>query len=606
MLQSRTAWNHPLKRQIIIGGIFFVTLVLASLYGFLLFHCLAEMFSVVIACGVFFVAWNTRHYLEDHSLALAGCIFLAVAGFDFLHLLAYEGMQIFPGYNADLPTQLWIVGRYFEVSALLSIAFLAGKKIHLGVWYSLLSGLFFLCVIAIFTGVFPACYINGQGLTSFKIGSEYFVMGGCILATYLFFVRRSRFDSDVIRYYIASALLTFAAEFAFTVYINIYGLTNIVGHFFKVGAYYFFYRAAIETGLSQPFALIFKDLKMREDELAQERELLITLVNATEDLVVLLKPDGTLVAANQALQKHFDLSEQGITVQNFFSLAPQGMQDGRKSAIATCLKTGQPVQIEEPGPDSIYYTSYYPVYAENGNIRLIAVFSRDITEMKRLDALREDVDRIMRHDLKNPLNVIIGFPRLLEEEGDLNDLQLEYLKHIREAGLHMLEQINQSLSLYRIERGTYDFQPSTVDLGALLQRVCGDMMSKAKAAQVHLYVDVCESSPLALADENLSYSMFANLIDNAIDGSNSSDGVFITMPCPRGDMIDVAIHNALPIPAEILDRFFEKYVTKGKRNGTGLGAYSARLLALAQNGDIVMDSDEHSGTTITVRLPAAS
>ena len=108
---------------IMTGLLLLVGLYLTSLYSYLLFHSLAEVFSIVVACGIFLVAWNSRRFLENNYLLFAGIAFLFVAGIDFLHTLSYAGMGVFQGYGTDLPTQLWIAARYLESISLMSSPF---------------------------------------------------------------------------------------------------------------------------------------------------------------------------------------------------------------------------------------------------------------------------------------------------------------------------------------------------------------------------------------------------------------------------------------------------------------------------------------------------
>ena len=83
-------------------------LYLTSLFGYLLFHSTAEVFSIVVACGIFMVAWNSRRFLDNNYLLFIGIAYLFVALLDLVHTLAYAGMGVFPGYATNLPTQLWI------------------------------------------------------------------------------------------------------------------------------------------------------------------------------------------------------------------------------------------------------------------------------------------------------------------------------------------------------------------------------------------------------------------------------------------------------------------------------------------------------------------
>jgi hypothetical protein len=98
---------------------------LSSRYSYLLFHSLAELFSIVVAAAMFAVAWNSRRFSTNGYLTHVGIAFLSVAGLDLVHTLAYKGLGVFAGYGADLPTQLWIAARGVEsLSLLISPIFL--------------------------------------------------------------------------------------------------------------------------------------------------------------------------------------------------------------------------------------------------------------------------------------------------------------------------------------------------------------------------------------------------------------------------------------------------------------------------------------------------
>ena len=119
---------------ILIGALVLLGLYLTSLYSYLLFHSLIEIFSIVVACAIFMLAWNARRFLEgEYYLLFIGVAYLFVAGLDLLHTLAYQGMGVFQGFDANLPTQLWIASRYvMSISLLVAPLMLDRKpKIHL-------------------------------------------------------------------------------------------------------------------------------------------------------------------------------------------------------------------------------------------------------------------------------------------------------------------------------------------------------------------------------------------------------------------------------------------------------------------------------------------
>jgi hypothetical protein len=101
-----------------------------SQYSFLLFHTIAELFSIVVACTVFVITWNLRDLLTNGFLAFIGVGYLFVAGIDFVHTLAYSGMNIFAGFDANLPTQLWIGARYLQAFTLLLAFFFLRRRMR--------------------------------------------------------------------------------------------------------------------------------------------------------------------------------------------------------------------------------------------------------------------------------------------------------------------------------------------------------------------------------------------------------------------------------------------------------------------------------------------
>jgi len=222
--------------------------------------------------------------------------------------------------------------------------------------------------------------------------------------------------------------------------------------------------------------------------------------------------------------------------------------------------------------------------------------------------LREDVEHITRHDMKGPLAGVIGIIQALGADIGLSRKQIEQLRIAEDAALQTLSMINLSSELYKIETGRFKLNPEPVKIGDILRRVVE--LSRHTFSEKHLIISVDtdvaavnEEPPKSMGDAMLCYSLFQNLIKNACEAA------------PEKTQVEVMLHNENPlritiantglVPLAIRDRFFEKFVTYGKSGGTGLGAYSAKLLAEAQNGSVSLEvSDETKRTTITVVLCA--
>ncbi len=232
----------------------------------------------------------------------------------------------------------------------------------------------------------------------------------------------------------------------------------------------------------------------------------------------------------------------------------------------------------------------------------------DVTERKKSELLREDVDRMTRHDLKSPLTAILTLPQLVKREGGLSKRQEDMLDLAQSAGYRMLHMINSSLDLYKMESGTYELQPAPVDILPILDNIAAEFRSILESKDISMQV-LLRGKPREKGDafvvrgeEMLCYTMLSNLIKNALEASPTGETVSVALT----DAVEprIVIHNMGAVPASIRRTFFEKYVTAGKRGGTGLGAYGARLMAEIMGGRIAMRTADADGTALTVIFPA--
>ncbi len=231
--------------------------------------------------------------------------------------------------------------------------------------------------------------------------------------------------------------------------------------------------------------------------------------------------------------------------------------------------------------------------------------------LERAAKLRERVDSMSRHDLKNPLNVVINVPQVvMASERGLSAATVEQLNLCRSAGYLMLDMINRSLDLYKIEEGTYNLSPESVDLIAVIQRVAEELGSNVEE-QAAVFAILYEGRTLesndrliAHVEKLLCHTLFSNLLKNAMEASPSELVTIDLRPCPDRSCCEVSITNRGAVPEEIRNDFFKRFVSRNKVGGTGLGTYSARLYAEVQGGSIALDTSVNGQTTLTVKLPA--
>lgn len=390
---------HKFGTIILLSVVITVGLYLSSLYNYLLFHTLAELFSIVIAFSIFVIAWNTRRWLENGYLLLIGTSFLFTGSMDLVHTLAYKGMPIFPGYDANLPTQLWIIARYIESISLLAASFIIGKRIRLSYVFPVYSAVSIVMLITVFLRIFPDCYIEGSGLTRFKIISEYVIC--LILATTIFsiFRNRNKIDSTIYKLLIAAITLTIVAELAFTFYISVYGISNMIGHIFKIAAFYLVYRAIIETGLSKPTEFLFRELKNREITLEHERKMLQNYLDIAGVILLVIGNDRKIKLINRKGCEVLECSQLDMIGKDWFTTF---ISDKDRDYVISVFEKLMQGEIEP-----VEYTEN-EVVSKSGRVKLIAWHNRiirddsgkiigtlssgqDITEQKKLERDRDEL-----------------------------------------------------------------------------------------------------------------------------------------------------------------------------------------------------------------------
>ncbi|MFH1153045.1 MAG: PAS domain S-box protein [Pseudomonadota bacterium] len=241
-------------------------------------------------------------------------------------------------------------------------------------------------------------------------------------------------------------------------------------------------------------------------------------------------------------------------------------------------------------------------------VKKYVAIKEDITQKKELERLKEDVDRIMRHDLKQPLNAIMGLPQLLEMKGPLNQSQKDIVRIMEQSGARILDMLNLSIDMFRIETGVYEYIPRQIDLLGVITRIVEQGRSWISAKKLHCRVTVdgkvpSERDTLTIrSEERLLFPLLSNLLLNALEASPAGENVQISVD--RKDSVKVTFQNRGAVPGPIRGYFFQKYKTYGKKAGTGLGTYSSKLLATAMGYAITMEtSDETDETRVSITIP---
>src|SRR5574340_569733 len=228
--------------------------------AFLAIHSMMEIFAVIVAALVFFTGLGAQEAVRSIRSVALGCAFLAVAVFDILHFLSYTGMPDLVSPNSPHKSILfWLCGRLAAGAGLLAYVLLpdtsdtrAPVSRHACMVILLMLGLLSYGLLTS-PDVVPAMYVMGEGLTPLKLTLEWGVFGLYLAIAVLLYRRRARIthcDFESLR---LALLLMAAAELFFVVYVQVSSTANLLGHTYKVFAYYFLYRAIYAEAVNRPF-----------------------------------------------------------------------------------------------------------------------------------------------------------------------------------------------------------------------------------------------------------------------------------------------------------------------------------------------------------------
>jgi PAS domain S-box-containing protein len=401
-------------------------LYMASLYNYLLFHSVAEGFAIVIAFGIFMVAWNTRSFTANNYIVLLGIAYLHIGILDTAHTLSYSGMNIFAGYGANLPTQLWIAARYMEGLTLFGASILGHRRINTRLLMSVYSAVTIGVLLTTFHWqVFPDSFLReAGGLTPFKKTSEYIISLMLLASGGVFLLRRSHFDASFIKLVLPAIVITVLSELAFTTYASVFGFSNLIGHFLKIISYWLIYRAVIVAGLTRPHDLLFRELN-------RQKEWLRVTLASIGDAVVATDMKGNIVFLNRVAKELTGWAGDealGRPVTTVFRIVHEHTRKVMRDPVSQVLKTGaaatlapHTVLVRKNGTDLPIDDSAAPIRDREGNIVGGVLIFRDVSE-------RVDAEKALQHLNDTLEQRVIERTELAESRSErLRDLAVELI-----------------------------------------------------------------------------------------------------------------------------------------------------------------------------------
>ncbi|KAB1194006.1 PAS domain S-box protein [Haloferax sp. MBLA0076] len=612
--------NREQYLTLLVGSSAAVVSALVLVENFLLFHAITEILSILIAFAVFILVWNAADQLDDPYLAVLGIGYLFIGGIDLLHTLAYKGMGVFPAAGADLPTQLWVFGRGIEAFTLVGAGVLSysivehdAVTVDLGsrqlVWlaggYTAVVGFGLASIFA--WDVFPTAYVAGEGLTTFKIYSEYAIIGLFGVALGLLVRQRAAFSRRIFQLLAASLMLSMVSELAFTLYIDVYDLSNAVGHTLKICSFYLLYLAIVKTSIKEPQRTFYRRLAERESEARKFEK----AADYSGHAILITDRDGTIQYVNRAWEEL-----TGYTAEECVGMNPRLVSSGKhddafyEDLWATIFAgetwEGNVVNVDKDGDAFVVHQTIAPVFGTDGDIENFVSINADISErVAYRDELEEDLqrsadhlqvlDRVLRHNIRNELNIVLGYAEMLGDgEADTDRVG----SRIQGAGTRLLNQVRKERRIVNLLLDPPS--PVPTDLTVVVTSVVDQFEERFPDATFavempdELSVETIPELELALVE----------VVENAVVHTDSDTPRVDIALASTAECVEIVIEDDGPgIPAVERELVTGREDIDALNHSSGMGLRVVNHIVSEAGGSVDITDKEPQGSVVTLTVP---
>jgi len=339
--------------------------------NYLLFHTLAESFSIFVALSIGLISYNTYSFTQNRYFLFIGLAYIWVGILDLFHTFTFPTMNIFQINGLDTTLTIWVLTRLFEAIILLIAVFIHNKKfnpLYLSIFFFIFA--FLVCSFAFYSPM--KLFIQGEGLSSLKNNIEYLVIAILILTLILNKIHSNRFTKSIYRSIQIAIFFTILAELSFTTYVMWDGLPSLLGHVFKFLSFWIIFESVVKFSLSKPMELLSNDA---------------TSYNAIPIPSIVVSKEGIILQINKAVVSELKISSKNILNQSNHKLLHFSHVEEQDCVICKYIKACKDtnsLEMHDPSTNSYYKFTISNISNNYQNMAMIQV-REDITETKLLE-----------------------------------------------------------------------------------------------------------------------------------------------------------------------------------------------------------------------------
>lgn len=408
VIQNRDYIDKPSALVRILPPFMIASFCLLMLHftNFLVFHVLAELFSICIGLTALTVAVTSARFTQNQFIIFLSLSAGWCACLDIVHILVYKGMNILTHNGGNESTQLWIAARFLQAFCVLIAPWFFNHRVKIWMINLVLASIVFAVSLLIVQSRFPTTYIDGYGLTSFKIMAEWVIIAILLLSLGILWLYRALMPPVLLIYLNLFIVGMILSEFLLSQYTNLYGWQNISGHVLKIFYYWYIYMALVAQTLTRPFNMLARTANS---------------YNQIPDPVVVIQHDGIISQANDAAGVFATLDPAHLIGLSGHKVFHNQLVNADDCPVCSQLKQkSEPFTVELHIDGQWLECALSPVnspFFPNSWVEVIRdISSRKIIEQERSKTLENLNERIKELSCLNTLSALVATQEATIEE----------------------------------------------------------------------------------------------------------------------------------------------------------------------------------------------
>lgn len=626
---SPVAW---LKRHASLLALIAVLMFTAA-WNLSLSRTLAEMFTLGVALTLFVVMWHTYDFTRNHVFMYLGCGYFGVGVLGLFHALGFAGSTIYGPDTPQLAAQFGLAARGVEALAWATSPWFFRRPLHGASTFGGFGLLVLLLVGLIFSGVFLPVPLPSFEPPPASLWGELPILAFWIIALGLYL----RFGGDMapdIRARMLWAMgFSLAGEVMLGQFFPPHDLISLAGQCFSLISIWLIFNVITATTLTRPFLSLARNSGVydalpipiavldSQGIIRQANRAAVDAAGTSWELLVgqhcheplhseIYPRDDCPVCANlHAMTPLRDLEWKNQGKWQSITLAPLDPPLAPHSDPRGMIQVGIDISRRKKAEEA-------QRQAQADLENKVTERTRDLhaanVELQKLSRLKDDFLAGVSHELRSPLNSILGSAEILLEHiyGPLTEPQTKNLQRVQESGRHLLSLINDILDVAKVEGGNLRLHPETIDPHWVCESGINRVRNEAFQKNLQLVTDFDPEARALVADPMRLKQILINLLGNAVKFTRQGGKIGLTTQGDREreKMRFIVWDTGIGMEPAQADRLFKPFMQwesglSREYEGSGLGLSLVKSLTEMHGGEVSLETAPGQGSRFTIELP---